>query len=56
LALNRSPHPIPPFQYVISLKKRENIYIKGGLGQNPQKKREIYTEIKGTKTAKEIYS
>jgi len=29
LAPNISPHPLPPFPYVILFKKWKNIYIKG---------------------------
>jgi len=54
LASSRSSHPLPPFQYVILLKKGKNIYTKGGLGQNPQKKNKFIQEKQGTEIANEI--
>jgi len=49
LAPNRNPHPLPPFQYVILLKKRKKKLKEGGLGQNPQK-----IKRKATKTETEM--
>jgi len=37
LGWHPDPHPLPPFQYVVLLKKREKYKQEGGLGLNPQK-------------------
>jgi len=49
LAPNRDPHPLPPFQYVILLKKGKKYLQEGGLGQNPQKPQKRTKETEKTK-------
>jgi hypothetical protein len=46
LAPNKHPHPLPPFQYVILLKKGgKSVQKEGGLGQDPQNKRKKTEKI-----------
>jgi len=51
---NKSPHPLPSFQYVILLKKREKITIRAR--PIPSKEKINMYRKQGTRIAEETYN